>query len=146
MESLNEIVQRVVESNKRMFEDKGISVEFDFDPNMPKLYPDFTLGTTLNNALAQFNLEIEDAKASRALYKTRYVEDIQRLVLLHNGNQIPKADLAYLNEFLKDIANGKRKWTYWKSGNRIAGQIVKKYGGRIKLPDFRKVKFLGILS
>lgn len=135
MESLNDIVQRSVEANGRMFEHKGISVELDFDPNMPKLYPDFTLGTPLHHALAQFNLEVEDAKASRVLYKTRYERDVQRLMVLHNGNITPQADLAHLNEFLNDIADGKREWTYWRHGNLIAGQAVKKYGGRIQLEN-----------
>jgi hypothetical protein len=135
MESLNIIVQRSVEANKKMFEHKGINVELDFDPYMPELYDDFTIGTPLNKTLSQLNLELEDAKPTKSLYQTSFESGIQKLKILHNGKTIPQHDLDYLNGFLDDIYEGRRQWPYWRYGNLIAGQAIKSYGGRIRLEN-----------
>lgn len=135
MESLNDIIQRYVEINGRLFERKGIVVEIDFDTNMPKIYEDFMTGTPLSKALSQLTLEMEDAKPTRAKYSTQYGGQSQRLMISHNGNPIPQGDLAYLNEFLRDIADGKREWSYWRHGNLIAGQAIKEWDGRILLEN-----------
>ena len=135
MESLNHIVQRYVEVNKRNFEQKNIVAELALCQDMPELYTDFAIGTPLTRALSQLSLEVEDANPTKVRYQTSYERQVQRLDISHNGRPIPQWNLDFLNGFLDDIYEGKREWHEWRHGNLIAGQFVKAYGGRIRLEN-----------
>lgn len=108
MESLNDIIERSIEANKRNFLRKNIVVLTKLEPSIPKIYEDDTIGTNLNKALTQLTLELEDAKPKNAIYKTAYNERVQKLIIYHDGNKIPQHDLHHLNDSLKDIAEGKK--------------------------------------
>lgn len=140
MPSLNDFVQLFVIDKLRMLRQRrafgyDFEIVLDVDPNMPKLYEELTNGMPIVGALSQLELELRDAKPSKALFRTRFDENVQRLMIYHNGNQIPKTDLDYLNEFLDDIAERRREWPYFRHGNLIAGQAIREFGGRIRLEN-----------
>jgi len=137
MESLNDTIRWHIKTQDAYFQSKGLEVELDLDPDMPKIYPDFILegGSYLMQMLAelsqeQFDAQIFDKSLTKLRYSTLHVDNTQIVIIDHNGKPIPKDTLSKLNGELTLVGNGKHRQGR-VTGNVRAALQVYKGGGKI---------------
>ncbi|HLD18889.1 MAG TPA: hypothetical protein VJB90_02675 [Candidatus Nanoarchaeia archaeon] len=145
MESLNELIDLYLRSNTSLFL-SGLDIVTDFDPTMPKIYPDINhferdaLTSDIMHLIIELSGEQADAKMNdRSMTKLRYgtvfVDGIQYLVIDHDGNQIPADALTKLNRILSAIGAGEKISTLGRGGNYRAAYHLVDYGGSISIEN-----------
>lgn len=93
------------------------------------------MGNPIWEALVQLMGEIKkNSYGSKALYRTRLEGDLQKVMLYHNGRQLPQETLVRINSDLETIASGV-PWTESRHGNQLAAEKVRLYGGRVYIEN-----------
>ena len=145
MESLNDIVRRHVErygKTNPYLSSFGVEIEFDFDPDMPAIYPDWTSDDApiyLSSMLAELTNEHTDLIVDRNIftklrYGTLFVDNTQVIIIDHNGKHIPYETLSVLNGKLDRVAETGHA-PYGRGGNQRAASKIQPYGGRISVEN-----------
>ncbi|TAL60010.1 MAG: hypothetical protein EPN88_16500 [Bacteroidetes bacterium] len=146
MDSLNELIELYIGHNTSLSH-SGLEIVRDFDPEMPKIFPDIhhferdALTSDIMHMIIELSGEQADAKMfydgsmTKLRYGTVFVSGIQYLVMDHDGKQIPADTLAKLNRTLSAIGAGKRINTMGRGGNYRAAWHLVDYGGRISMEN-----------
>ncbi len=140
MESLNEIVQQHIQMKDQYLRNRNFEVEVDLDPDMPKIYSDFTSteGTpkyllTILSELTNEQLDnkpIHDGSITKLRYSTLLVDNTQVLIIENDRKPIPEETLSELNTKLAQIGSGGRTaWQGRLTGNARAAVGAYKGGG-----------------
>lgn len=145
MESLNELIELYIGNNATLAR-SGLEIVTDFDPEMPKIYPEsnhwYRDAITSDIVLMiielsgeQIDAKMFDNSITKIRYGTVFVDGIQYLVIDHDGKQIPTDTLAKLNRTLNAIGSGKKINTMGRGGNYRAAWHLVDYGGRISIEN-----------
>jgi hypothetical protein len=141
MQSLNNILTERLSRIASRFVSEDIEVEFDFDPDMPEIYSDSLdeQPKFLTPIIMGVTDEVTDAKLSdRTITKLRYgtlfVDDIQYLIIDHNGKTIPQGTLDELNAKLNGIYETGMN-PRGRGDNQYAAVQIRPHRGRVHLEN-----------
>lgn len=145
MKSLNKILEDLILGNKGYYDHYGITLEFDFDPDMPEIYPDWQEQKSYRyilkmiNELAgeQVDARLRDSSLTKLRFGTLYVDGKQVIIIDHNGKMIPEDVLSTLNSKL-DLICATRETVNpgGRGGNLRAAIQISDHGGRINIRNF----------
>jgi len=110
--------------------------------NFPEL-DDETL-TDYRRAFAQLYGEVIDARPqpTKVRITSKLEEDIQKVLIEHNGNQIRADILNTLNRNIQRTLRGEPTYTTpGRHGNIMAAKILRKYGGTLKLSNINQDEY-----
>lgn len=143
MESLNDIVRNYVESRSSFSKLGELEVDFDFDPDMPSIYPNSTSddGTPeyLSKLLSeltgeQLDAQLFDRNLTKLRYSTLFVDGVQVIIIENNGEIIPDDTISRLNKELERIGSGGYRQGRLTGSVRAALQ-ARAGGGRIYIEN-----------
>ena len=131
MGNLNDIIQIQVNWN---FDRYPIEVELKLgEEHFPELSHDMQIAYA--QAFGQLYGEVIDTRhrPSKVRISSKLEQDVQILIIEHNGGQISERVLEKLNSELESCARGQANYEGRAHGNHIAANILYKYGGRLKI-------------
>ena len=126
MESLNQLL----EYGKRAAPE---GTEYIFDDSMPAIYSDddFLGDDKFSGIFARLFNEARNYFSGKCRVTTSLDDGVQHVYIDHNGSASEER-LAELNGHLEKIAEGET-WSGSRSGNRMAAERLRKYGGKLHL-------------
>lgn len=134
MQSLSDITEFYIKACGSNLTRNSIEIIIDIAPDMPKVFEE-KIPNPITYALSQLTLEVEDAKSSKCLYQTKLEDNVQKLMIYHNGRSIPISTLENLNSRLRDIAEKKVRYDSWRHGNLIAARFIQELDGELILEN-----------
>ena len=81
--------------------------------------------------------EVTDAKPrpTKVRITSKLEDKIQQVLIEHNGKPIPRETLERLNYELEGCAIGEARYKVRPHGTHIAGNLLRKYGGKMTLSN-----------
>lgn len=141
MKSINVALEALKIASKHLM--PKIEVNLDLYQQMPEIYGDdiTEIDNPIWQALVQLMGEIrKNSHGSKALYETRLKHGLQKVMLYHNGRQLPQEALVKINSDLERIASGV-PWTERRHGNQLAAERVRLYGGRVYIENLSEGQY-----